>query len=245
MYEQGEAPCVYSVVVNNFKIDQGTQEGENKEGMPAHQRTSIVVGDTESFWKLVKVGVTATDTTPKAYKNLQEKVAAENRMETVETDVLKWCTNKTKKTDFTEDEVNMAAILSVLRVESKTDIQTEKDVRHAMGLVISKELAKMLSLPIHTEWILTSQAYLDKLRQTIEETREAKKEMTCKLISENRFPANEAFKKKQPKELQLRNGKTVAVEIQWTGPKDNPTYSGEIVLTQPLDTTSSEVSKNR
>ena len=56
-YGQGEAPCVYGVVVNK----------------------SIVVDDKYHFWKLLKIGKTAVDTTTSATKS--DAKPPKNRME--------------------------------------------------------------------------------------------------------------------------------------------------------------------
>ena len=56
-YSQGKAPCVYGVVVNK----------------------SIVVDDKFHFWKLLKIGKTAVDTTTSATKS--DAKPPKNRME--------------------------------------------------------------------------------------------------------------------------------------------------------------------
>lgn len=68
LYEKGEAPCVYQIVVN--KIDE----------------KNVIEGDDEGFWKLVKVGRTAADTTQKCLRYLRRHLVrlrgrAENQTE--------------------------------------------------------------------------------------------------------------------------------------------------------------------
>ena len=57
----------------------------------------------------------------------------------------------------------------------------------AFGLQVSRALAKQLKLPIHTEWVLTSQKYIDSIKKSIDDASAAKKECTSKLITDKPF----------------------------------------------------------
>ena len=124
----------------------------------------VVEGDVQNVWKLVKVGQTAVDTSP-----------GNNRMETVKGKVEHWCAER----GFQKPE-----ILFVLRISGDDD---EEKVRMAFGLQVSRALGKQLNLPIHTEWVLTSQMYIASIRKSINDTSTAKRECTSKLITQKPF----------------------------------------------------------
>lgn len=198
LYERGEAPCVYLIGVNKFAGS-----------------TSVIKGDTKAFWKLVKVGRTAADTTQTISKETSEtptQTAGKklNRMEIVRYEVLKWCTGKKKK-DLVKEDMKMAGIMFVLSIDHKSDDEMEEQVRKAFGLQIDKKLGKKLRLPVHTEWVLTSQPHIRNIRSEIERKKAAKEEITCDLILRNRFEDPKI--PDDGKELILRE---VSVEINWT-----------------------------
>ena len=200
IYENGQAPCVYAVVVNKIiALDKKVKR--------IVECSSDMGND---FWKLVKVGRTAADTT----------AGVGNRMEVVMQKIAKWCVGDRKieqdigKTDLEE----MAKPLIFLRIDSKTDDETEEEVRKAMGLVIDKDLGKALGLPVHTEWVLTTQLYLNKIRELIKDRQETEQESTCALVFENTFAAFFSQNISQCKlvTIQLpREGTWIDVQIHW------------------------------
>ena len=137
---------------------------ENEQGTAPHVygvviNHIVVEGDGNNVWKLVKVGQTA-DTNP-----------GNNTMETVKRQAQHWCQNH----GFQEPEVKT---LFVLRISDDDD---EQKVRMAFGVQVTGALATQLQLPFDTEWVLTSQMYIDRIKKSI------KDESTSKLITENPF----------------------------------------------------------
>ena len=74
--------------------------------------------------------------------------------------------------------------------------QAEKEVRKAMGLQVNKDLGSTLHLPNHTEWVLTSQAYINIITDVIADTAFQGKECTTKLLVAKPFQILDAVKKK-------------------------------------------------
>ena len=103
IYDQSEVPCVYGVVIN----------------------MQIVPDDRYNFWKLLKVGRTATNTSPGI-----------NRMETVKQEVNTWWRDYCRC--LGEGGEGVTSILFVLPIRGGTDADVEKSVRKAMGIQVSK-----------------------------------------------------------------------------------------------------------
>ncbi|KAL5467616.1 hypothetical protein EMCRGX_G031875 [Ephydatia muelleri] len=87
-------------------------------------------------------------------------------METVLKDVDRW---QKKKAGFEGEKI--VCILFVVPIS-----HDEQEVQMAFGLQVSRALAKQLKLPIHTEWVLTSQKHIDSIKKSIDDTSTAKKE---------------------------------------------------------------------
>lgn len=97
-------------------------------------------------WKLCNVGFTHFNTA----------TGTRNRMEQVKVEI--------ERKYGSKREAATAAVLFVLpigAVDVTTFSDTEKRIRHAVGLPIHKALAKKLCLPCSTEWVLTTQQFIN------------------------------------------------------------------------------------
>ena len=175
-------PTVYCIVLND-----GQFPGKSVE-MTETERTK------EVQWKLCNVGFTHVDTT----------TGTNNRMEVVKNEVCrKYKDNKRKKaeekqkkekkgdggTPKEEEEVEEeeeekvdAGVLFVLpigAVDTTPFSETAERIRKAVGWPVRKDLAKTIGLPCSTEWVLTTQAFIDKIKKEIDEK---KKDRTGDLI---------------------------------------------------------------
>lgn len=131
--------------VNNSE-SKGSQIRRVHEGLP--HIYCVVLNDDNNpgkngnvQWRYCKVGITHADTT----------TDTNNRMETVRKETE---TNTGKK----------AAILFVLPVkasDSRRDNAIEKSVREHVGLPVNKKLAHLYKFPVITEWVITTQAYIN------------------------------------------------------------------------------------
>ena len=160
-------PTVYCIVLND-----GQFPGQSVE------KTETVQ------WKLWKVGFTHVDTT----------TGTNNRMEVVKNEVCrKYKDNKRKKAEekqkkeekeaggkpkeeeeVEEEEVD-AGVLFVLpigAVDTTPFSETEERIRMAVGWPIHKHLAKIIGLPCSTEWVLTTQTFINEIINKIKEEKD-------------------------------------------------------------------------
>lgn len=103
-------------------------------------------------WKLCKVGFTHVSTV-KGTLNRMEQVQAEIKRK-----------YETKRKGRTAE----AAVLFVLpigAVDVTTFSDTEKRIRNAVGRPILPYVAKKLGLPCSTEWVLTTQQFIDEINK--------------------------------------------------------------------------------
>jgi len=101
-------------------------------------------------WKLCKVGFTHVSTAK----------GSQNRMEQVQAEI-------ERKYESNGDRKAEAAVLFVMpigAVDVSTFSDTEKRIRNAVGWPIHKGLAKKLGLPCSTEWVLTTQQFIDQIK---------------------------------------------------------------------------------
>ena len=96
-------------------------------------------------WRYCKVGITEKDT----------KTDTKNRMEIVRDEIKK----KTKS------EAGIIFVVKVSADDSRPKKEIEKSVREAIGWPVDKELAGKNKFPVSTEWVLTTQAYIDKRKK--------------------------------------------------------------------------------
>ena len=94
----------------------------------------------------------------------------------------------------------------MLRVAGKTetDKDVEDKVRKALGLQVCDKLGKTLGFPIHTEWVFTSQPYVDRIKEMIGEKVSLDEECTTELLLQSSFDLRKVNQKKHPiKKLQM------------------------------------------
>ena len=102
-------------------------------------------------WKLCKVGFT--------HGNTKERTG--NRMEQVKADIKRKYHKKTAR------DADTAVIfkLAIGAIDTTPYFDTEERIRKAMGCPLKKELAKKLGLPYSTEWVLTTQDFIDEVQK--------------------------------------------------------------------------------
>jgi hypothetical protein len=94
-------------------------------------------------WKYCKVGITEVGTT----------TGTHNRMETVQ--------NQIKKN--TGKEAEIIFVLPVDASDSRRNSEIEKSVRERIGLPVNQDLAEKHKFPVPTEWVITTQPYINKI----------------------------------------------------------------------------------
>lgn len=100
-------------------------------------------------WKLCKVGFT----------HRPIKRGQGNRMEVVENKIVTKYNNHNEK----EAEASTLFALRIGAVDITPFHDTEKRIREKIGKPVRKEKAKELGLPLSTEWVLTTQEYIDNI----------------------------------------------------------------------------------
>lgn len=104
-------------------------------------------------WRLCKVGFTHVSTAP----------GTQNRMEQVQAQIKgKYESRKGRKVGG-----SVLFVLPIGAVDVTTFSDTEKRIRNAVGWPIHKNLAKKLKLPCSTEWVLTTQQFINKIKGEI------------------------------------------------------------------------------
>ncbi|XP_078350235.1 uncharacterized protein LOC144635040 isoform X2 [Oculina patagonica] len=133
-------PVVYCIVLNDGQFPGKTKD-ETK---------------TEVQWKLCKVGFTQVDTA----------TGTNNRMEDVRKKI---CSKYESKREGQKASPSVLFVLSIGAVDTTPYLQTEKRIREAVGWPIGKKLAKENGLPCSTEWVLTTQAFIEKIKESIDQ----------------------------------------------------------------------------
>jgi hypothetical protein len=125
--------------------------------------------DGKKKWKFCKIGLTQGDTTQ----------GTGNRME----QVMKQIDDKYKCN-------GIARVLLCLPIDP-TDPRilwdVEDDIRDAFGHEVSNEKAQELQFPVHTEWVLTTQRFINHIKDKIKEMKKHGY-ATTKVVFENKFP---------------------------------------------------------
>lgn len=98
-------------------------------------------------WKYCKVGITQVDTT----------TGTKNRMETVKNEITK----------ATGEDASIIFVLPVKATDSTEDKKIEKDVREHIGWPLHKDLPNEIGLPVPTEWVITTQSYINIIKKKI------------------------------------------------------------------------------
>ena len=147
-------------------------------------------------WKLVKVGFTHKST----------KKDSNNRMEQLTREIE---SNLKQEATASKPPV-MVATLFALRIGSVDTTpfhETENRIRRKVGTPIKTAKAKELNLPVPTEWVLTTQEHIDKIKKAIEEMKEftEKKNEKLKEFTEKKDEKLKEFTEK--KDEKLKKGK--------------------------------------
>lgn len=133
---------VYAVVVNKPEIDIQT----------------CVDGKSEmKRMKLMKVGFTQSDTTQ---SNKQ------NRMAIVKSDVK---AQLQKSWPNVKVKCSVIFVLPINALDTRKPTDVEAEVRKKTGILLPQNIAKAMNLPVTTEWVVTTQAFIDIIRARIEE----------------------------------------------------------------------------
>lgn len=132
----------------NNSESKGSQIRRVHEGQP--HIYCVVLNDNNNpgkngnvQWRYCKVGITHVDTT----------TGRGNRMETVQKEIK----------DNTGKEAAIVFVLPVKASDSRQDNAIEKSVRERVGLPVNKKLAHLYKFPVITEWVITTQAYIDSI----------------------------------------------------------------------------------
>lgn len=105
----------------------------------------------DGTWNLCKVGFTHAGTVQ----------GENNRMEQLQTKIKE----KYLATTNRQAEAKALFVLPIGAVDITPHFGTEKRIREAVGWAIDKNLAKKYGLPCPTEWVLTTQAFIEKIKQ--------------------------------------------------------------------------------
>lgn len=123
-----------------------------------------------SDWKLVKVGFTHKST----------KKDSNNRMEQLTREIE---SNLNQGATASNPPVTVATLfaLRIGSVDTTPFHETENRIRRKVGTPIKKERAKELNLPVPTEWVLTTQSHIEKMKDAINEVKKSTTEEDEKL----------------------------------------------------------------
>lgn len=121
-------------------------------------------------WKLVKVGFTHKST----------KKDSNNRMEQLTREIE---SNLNQGATASNPPVTVATLfaLRIGSVDTTPFHDTENRIRRKVGTPITKERAKELNLPVPTEWVLTTQSHIEKMKDAINEVKKSTTEEDEKL----------------------------------------------------------------
>ena len=143
-------------------------------------------------WRYCKVGLTEVDTTTNT----------RNRMETVQNEI-------TRKID---SPAGIIFVLPVRDFDSRPNSVIEEGVREHIGWPVNKELVRTIGLPFLTEWVITTQPYIDYIFNIIKQNAETLGRLidTGFLLGIPRFnpPGN------LPSDLMMHNGEVVPQPLQ-------------------------------
>jgi hypothetical protein len=110
-------------------------------------------------WKYCKVGITEVDTTPGTH----------NRMETVKDEI-------DHRTGSKPGAASIIFVLPVKATDPKPNKVIEKSIREHVGWPVDKELARECNFPVPTEWVITTQLFIDEIREEIKKIQKANEE---------------------------------------------------------------------
>ena len=145
------------------KGDQLRRESDSPTIYGLVINNSMDLGDPD--WKLCKVGFTHVSTKPGS---------AKNRMEQVQDKIRK---------KLSQVGVSVLFTLPISPTDTTPVLEVESNVRKAIGFPIDKDLADKMGLPVKTEWVLTTQTYIDILKKHIGEMKDNSKVLSTRAIT--------------------------------------------------------------
>lgn len=113
----------------------------------------VVNSHNDENVKLVKIGFTQQDTKPDSG----------NRMENVRKEII-------DSLKISENKVSILFVLMKNPVDTTKHSEFENNIRKKWGVPAKGDYVKKTwELPIHTEWVLTTQTHIDKMKKLIED----------------------------------------------------------------------------
>lgn len=103
---------------------------------------------------LVKVGFTQQSV----------KKGTDNRMEEVKKQIYDMLKTEYKISDDNKPDVSILFKFLIHALDTRRIHDIEKSIREKVGFPLPKEIAKEWGLPVHTEWALTTQDYIDEIK---------------------------------------------------------------------------------
>ena len=144
-----------NTLIKYLNSDKGRQEIVRREKNSPYAYGIVLnvnfFGDQFNALKLVKIGFTQQGTSSDC----------QNRMTQVCREIERLCPHLQGKT----------AVLFVIMknpVDTSTHSEFETNFRKRWGMPVSNEFAQRCNLPFHTEWVLTTQGFIDYTLQFIE-----------------------------------------------------------------------------
>lgn len=136
-------------------------------------------------WKLCKVGFTHVNTA----------TGSKNRMEQVQAQIESKYELKTKGR---KAKTATVFVLAIGAVDVTTFSGTEKRIRNAVGWPIRKDVVKTLQLPCSTEWVLTTQEFINEIKKQIKSQTDADTADLIDLFKKLKFKDFQSHKEPPP-----------------------------------------------
>ena len=240
----------------NYRIDKLNKESPYGLKIRIEKNPPIIYcigiripNDKTGVWRLCKIGLTQTDPSK-----------PRNRMKIVR--------DKIRKAYPKEEPPELIFTLPIAATNTSSPLDVEDEVREKFGFKVNKEvlIAKKLILPNKTEWVLTTEAYITKIKESTDKSRATtddvtKEENTFRVfLNEDNQNITEQFDLpdwleicKESLELRLKPGYTVPKQTRKATPKKTPNKSTDKQVprqdhertTTDLDTLSSDPCKKK
>lgn len=134
--------------LNSYAQQSRESDRIRREKESPHVYAIVLNHFPNADWKLVKVGFT--------HKSVERDT--NNRMEQLRKEI---------EGVFREVEAPTLFKVPIGSVDTTPFHTTEAQIRAKVGTPLTKEKAKELKLPVHTEWVLTSQRHIYKIIQKV------------------------------------------------------------------------------
>nr|KAG5698550.1 hypothetical protein BaRGS_023253 [Batillaria attramentaria] len=86
-------------------------------------------------------------------------------------------------------------ILPISAVDTTPFFETERRIRENFGLHLKKDVANKLNLPVPTEWVLTTQGFIDKVKDRVTEMKKAKKPISTAFFKQEGYKFEQYLRK--------------------------------------------------